>query len=499
MKRTTLRTSAIALGVAAALPATAQEWNLGWGGFIHQHVAFGSGEVENSANPKDAVIKEEGEDDVHIKVRIVDSAPSNIDEDTSSVAVSDGAAISFTTSAQKNYYVTPTGGKTADIAAAIEALAATDDGFNDRTDADEVTIYIVAPSTGATSNNQVVALNEAIADGEKLNFLKHGKFDGSGMHSNTEVHFTPSVTLDSGLTFGAKIEFEGDKEGVDQSFISVSSESLGTLKIGKHGKAGLGVHAPSVGIGINSGDHHNFIAVAKGVGATSGTNPSIIGTSDRISYTTPKNALGGFELGISYAPGGDDGNRRSGFLRSKPSAGNPGDLSDNIDVAMKFEQSLGDTSFALGMRYGTAKEEGAKKKPRVLGVGASVGFGGFTFGGSYADAAHETPALSSSGWNLGASYNMEAWTFGIETFQGEADDGDEHSVSKIAASWALGPGVAWDFYAVTASSTHSYNGKVEVAPISLSGSTTAPAKSIIVDGTTKGSGNAFGTAIKLTF
>ena len=46
MKRTTLRTSAIALGIAAALPATAQEWNLGWGGFIHQHVAFGNNEVK---------------------------------------------------------------------------------------------------------------------------------------------------------------------------------------------------------------------------------------------------------------------------------------------------------------------------------------------------------------------------------------------------------------------------------------------------------------------
>ncbi len=39
MKKQLLCTSAIALGVAAA-PASAQDWNLDWGGFFQQHVAF---------------------------------------------------------------------------------------------------------------------------------------------------------------------------------------------------------------------------------------------------------------------------------------------------------------------------------------------------------------------------------------------------------------------------------------------------------------------------
>ena len=53
MKRTALRTSAIALGVAAALPATAQEWNLAWGGFMNQHVVFGSTETKTTVNFND--------------------------------------------------------------------------------------------------------------------------------------------------------------------------------------------------------------------------------------------------------------------------------------------------------------------------------------------------------------------------------------------------------------------------------------------------------------
>ncbi|MCY3982845.1 MAG: hypothetical protein OXE85_02880, partial [Roseovarius sp.] len=53
MKRTTLRTSAIALGVAVAMPATAQEWNLKWAGFMNQHVVFGSTDKKTTVNLND--------------------------------------------------------------------------------------------------------------------------------------------------------------------------------------------------------------------------------------------------------------------------------------------------------------------------------------------------------------------------------------------------------------------------------------------------------------
>ena len=50
MKKQLLCTSAIALGVAAAAPASAQDWNLDWGGFYSQHIAFSDISVLN-ANP----------------------------------------------------------------------------------------------------------------------------------------------------------------------------------------------------------------------------------------------------------------------------------------------------------------------------------------------------------------------------------------------------------------------------------------------------------------
>ena len=530
MKRTTLRTSAIALGVAAALPATAQEWNLAWGGFIHQHVAFGSTDVKTLTTIPEITLKDTeytsatgkleiyrlsgGErvanvDPVSVTLKALDERPENFnlydsEEDSryfvgsisdlvtalSAAAGTEGAIHTAYINDYDDTKIMFEDDETAETYAqrVLAGLHVDDIVDSETQDISKLTIEFLYnlpdPEEGevATTANQAFLHNDPskVQEGDVEEAI--AKYDGSGMHSNTEVHFKPSITLENGLTFGATIEFEGDQEAVDQSFISISSESLGTLKLGKHGKTGLGVHAPSVGIGINSGDHVNFIAVDPEGGAMSGTNSSIIGTADRVSYTTPKNSLGGFEFGISYAPGGDNakddikdisGNsRRSGFLTKKKTG-----MSDNVDVAFKFEQPFGDANFALGMRYGTAKEEGATKNPRNFGIGASVGFGGFTFGGSYADVERATLAKSSSGWNLGASYAMGAWTFGIETYQGEADDGDEHSVSKIAASRKLGPGVDWDLYAITASSKNT-----------ISSSERKDA-----------SGNAFGTAIKLTF
>ena len=522
MRKQVLRTSAIALGVAAALPATAQEWNLKWGGFIHQHVAFGSSDHKTTVNVNDLSFTLTGDrrtdrssgtpnaaQTYKTTVKIVNALPRGVNANYVIPLTAGLANAPLATQANIEAFeqLLITQVNLVDINGDTDAGVI---GGDDSTTVVPDTLYLVVGTTGNKGNDGKVAnvaytssnptavqtgfipLHQKVADTNKAIDVS-----GNGQHSNTEVHFMPSITLDSGLTFGATIEFEGDKHGVDQSFVSVSSESLGTLKLGKHGKTGLGVGAPSVGLGINSGDHPNFIAVDAGSGAMSGTNTSIIGTADRISYTTPKNSLGGFEFGISYAPGGDTENgRTSGFLTKEEEAD---DLSDNIDVSLKFAQPFGDASFALGMRYGTAKEEGSTKNPRNFGIGAEIGFGNFTFGGSYADVEREALADSSSGWNLGASYNMEAWTFGIETYQGEADDGDEHSVSKIAASRTLGPGVVWDIYAVTAESTNTNSSLTVGAKDQKPGELGSAGIKLDSLGKIKASGNAFGTSIKLTF
>ena len=508
MKRTTLRTSAIALGVAVALPATAQEWNMGWGGKMSYHVVFGSTDTTGTKRTtyKEAVPEvplvpavtgptiTRTYNNSEVTLTAVTYVPLGSDPwnaqdvlDTSAGNLSNLDAAQVR--AARTILLTDTNGD--GIGNDLPDLAAlqTELEDSDLTLADEVQVYFASANPNeAFVITPAVAAVPAIAEGHVTSEAiadSNAKSSGGGMRSDTEVYFTPSVTLDNGLTFGATIEFEADAAGVDQNFISVTGDGLGTLKIGKHGKTGLGVGAPSVGMGINSGDHQHFIALHKGEGASSGTNTSIIGNADRISYTTPKGSLGGFGFGISYAPGGDtDDGRTSGFVKSDPAAGK---VSDNIDVSLKFAQAFGDANFELGMRYGTAKQEKAKKNPRNFGIGASVGFGDFTFGGAYADTVKEKDGkdLSASGWSLGMSYAMdEAWTLGIETYQGESDNGGDHSAYKIAASRTLGTGVKWDVYAITANSKdiEAETDKVKnVATI------------------TEGKGTIFGTSINLNF
>ncbi|HAR51276.1 MAG TPA: porin, partial [Roseovarius nubinhibens] len=116
MKKHLLSTSAIALGLVAA-PASAQEWNLDWGGYMNQHVAF------------------------------------------------------------------------ADVSGTVVAAAGV--GF----------------------------------DG-----------DGVGFHSNSEIFFTPSVTLDNGLTFGINVQLEAENQAgatyIDETYMTISGDTLGRIEIG---------------------------------------------------------------------------------------------------------------------------------------------------------------------------------------------------------------------------------------------------------------------------
>ena len=140
MKKQLLSTSAIALGVAFAAPASAQEWNMDWGGFYNSHVGY---------------------------VTVDSNTPAHAGAD----------------------------------------------------------------------------------------------FDGVDVFANTEIHFTPSVTLDNGLTFGVDIQMEGTNNGggatgIDETYLTIKGDTLGRIDLGNENSAGykMTVAAPQVkgGIGINS-------------------------------------------------------------------------------------------------------------------------------------------------------------------------------------------------------------------------------------------------------
>ena len=93
-------------------------------------------------------------------------------------------------------------------------------------------------------------------------------WDGVDTFTNAEMIFSPSVTLDNGLTFGIDVQYEAKNTGggiIDESYMSISSDTLGRIDIGNENSAGykMMVAAPAVSgaFGINSASISGFIPI----------------------------------------------------------------------------------------------------------------------------------------------------------------------------------------------------------------------------------------------
>ncbi len=291
--------------------------------------------------------------------------------------------------------------------------------------------------------------------------------DGVAHHQTGEIIFSPSVTLDNGLTFGVNVQYEAQQAvSVDETYVTISSDTFGKLDIGAENSAGYKsmVAAPGVtSMAINSPSISAFVPFAAsggtignsflGAGLSAYTEVGYLpldGNNDpgRISYYTP--SFNGLVVGVSYARTVANNANSAGASDKNAVA-----LSDVFDIGVNYSQSFGKTDVSLSARYGTADATApGRSDPDTWGIGAQVGFGAITVGGHYAenDNGGAGGAFDESGWSLGATYDAAGpWSFEALTFQGEFDNGggvdDEYQAYRIGASRDLGPGVDWDIYA----------------------------------------------------
>ncbi|MGX0877643.1 putative porin [Roseovarius sp. MBR-154] len=312
-------------------------------------------------------------------------------------------------------------------------------------------------------------------------------FDGVDVFQNAEIIFTPSVTLDNGMTFGATVQMEstnngGGAVGIDETFLSISSDTLGRIDLGNENSAGykLSLAAPQVsgGIGINSPSLSGFVPISTGAGGNSpwvfrdsgiSSYTEVLGNNDvpRITYYTP--SFNGLTVGVSYAATTDrtaaaraavagGGNNAGNNLGVDRNAG----VTDIFDIGANYSQTFNGFDIGLSARYGTANSNVAGNgDPTVWAAGAQFGYAGFTFGGSYGENSNGGfRNFNSEGWSLGATYDIEGpWSVGLDTFQGEyngvngTSDKSEYEAYQLVASRSLGSGVTWAVYGVYAEST----------------------------------------------
>ncbi len=289
-----------------------------------------------------------------------------------------------------------------------------------------------------------------------------------GFFNDAEIHFKGETTLDNGLTVGARVELEGetDDDQIDESWIYFSG-GFGEVRIGSLDDAlgDLCVFAP--------GGTYNFSAYSPNQWAANTlTSNSIcfgvddVGDSQKIVYFSP--VFGGFQIGLSYVPSSDKETHLDGV---GPHVGMPTNIDDtsrhNVSVYGLYNYEGEDWYLQVGaggsweghveQTVGPDREESDFYQAGIL-----AGFGAFTVGASFNYfndddlfvATLTDGSVDADRWVLGvgATYAIDAWTWGIGYSRHEADINNEGGPDSdltlqrtaLTLNYALGPGINLD-------------------------------------------------------
>ena len=256
-------------------------------------------------------------------------------------------------------------------------------------------------------------------------------FDGFDIQTNAEIWFKPSLTLDNGIKIGVDVQLEAGSntngDQIDESYLTVSGD-FGKVIIGSENSVGykMTVAAPDVShIFAQSSSLTAFVPYSGAAGgAITGADlfRGTLGTTyienarnndaARISYFSPR--FSGLQFGISYAR---DAGQTSGPVN------NNAVLTDIIDLAVNYGGSFGGVDLNASARWGTASAPAGGTDPEVWGAGLSVGFSGFTIGGSYAEQ-DGTAAQDGSAFDVGIGYANGPMSYSLTYFEGKNVDNE---------------------------------------------------------------------------
>ena len=265
--------------------------------------------------------------------------------------------------------------------------------------------------------------------------------DGFDIKTNSEIHFKPSITLDNGLTFGARVELEGDGnqnnvDDIDESFAYVSG-SFGCVQMGAVDSPfnEMGVTGPTYGpMGVSSATMTGTY-MSDGFGA-SGIRPQLAGDAVRINYYTPRFA--GFQVGVGYARGTS---RQEKFATSYEPR-NDANRHDIWSIAAGYSNTWGNVSFDAGLGYEQADGAGAGVSPRNYGLGLNVGFSGFEIGGAYSRVDRDTGGNDEIDFfDAAIGYSTGPWGVSLGASYTDFDSTYETTQVALNGRYTLGPGV----------------------------------------------------------
>lgn len=310
--------------------------------------------------------------------------------------------------------------------------------------------------TSALIATAFTSVGGASAAGLELNFSGSYVFGGGFIYSKLydhdrdieswtladgEIVATAKGTLDNGLTFGAKIEFDIEGNAYDESVGWVEG-SFGRLEVGHEDGAHDRLTPGVKGTWFNAADGGGFLFdyFASDVGADFGFDGDETSDSLKVTYFTP--SFSGFRASVSYIPNTRGG--RGGEWETTT-------VNEAWELGARYTGNFNDFSVDVGGGY-TIDPHGTRTRDDSWAVSGNVGFQQFTLGAAYEDrgARRENVGTTAAytqdrgtGFAVGGSYNTGPWTFGAAYVNGKSITAGESKAqgASLGVDYELGQGV----------------------------------------------------------
>jgi hypothetical protein len=281
---------------------------------------------------------------------------------------------------------------------------------------------------GVGSNNSTF---ESAADGSLT------KSDSFNTVQDSEIYFTGTTKLDSGISVSVTVQLEADQTGgiIDESYMKLTG-GFGDLRLGYvTGAASTLKHtAPFVGVNLTFGGSELYVIAPTNVNTNNSTHVSTSGDAAKISYISPR--VGGLAFGVAITPDTTVSN-------AAPLIGGLGATATQVyEAALTFEQTVGTTSVKADIEYEHASGSALNTHDMLRG-GLVISAGGFTVGGSMSSKRNSDGTKDNTtntdeivAYDIGVSYAMGDYTFGIAGATGEADTAE--GATDTESKWSVG-------------------------------------------------------------
>jgi hypothetical protein len=311
------------------------------------------------------------------------------------------------------------------------------------------------------NTHQIIGVGENDSAFDATNGARVG-FD---QHSDTEIHFKGSVTLDNGIRITTRTELEGNSAGgsgagdnIDENWMRISG-GFGEIRLGSHDLAAQAMTTGfygsySTNVGLSSAfDTTDWI---NGPGATHVAGiiqrVDISSDSEGATYYTPR--MSGFQAGVSYMPARNEDVSNTRELKNVDT--------DGISLGLNFVKNMGGVGVGVAVGYTTSNEATVNlDDTEIFGIGVRLDFQGFRISMSHNETEDQGTVLNTAAqgvksfeagvrYTFGANAASATYTHAESNSRAVARDNDESETMMLSYRRTLGPGVTWSVNAIFA-------------------------------------------------